>query len=67
MQKSLALVRGFFVFGSRLYPCLCVAASSFALPHLHLRRRLSIFSHANSLMPFGQLSLVRRGAYPFSF
>jgi hypothetical protein len=53
MQKSLAFVRGFFVFSACLF---LLQGFCFYL-----------FAHANSLMSFGQLSLIRRGAYPFSF
>jgi hypothetical protein len=53
MQKSLALVRGFFVFSVRMF--------------LLLSFYFCLFADANSLMSFGQLSLIRRGAYPFSF
>ncbi len=49
MQKSLAFVRGFFVFR---------AGFSSGIPAL---------PHSNTLIPFGQLSLVRCGAYPLSF
>ena len=53
MQKSLAFMRGFFVFSAYLF-----LLQGFCC---------YLFANANSLMSFGQLSLIRCGAYAFSF
>jgi hypothetical protein len=53
MQKSLAFVRGFFVFCAPFLP--------------HRRQVAPFFVHANSLMSFSQLSFIRCGAYAFLF